>query len=687
MGLGETYRRILIRISQNPPGAQLAQKMLKWATVAKRPLHIEEFKEAVAFDPSDKGWNEDKIPHEDRMFESCRGLIIKDADDQTVRFAHHTVPQYLTTGLSTTADPFFKISTIEAETFAGQICVGYLLFSDFETQLTPTPLNLGNQGVLQSGGPLKIPSTLGIKAPLDFTYRLLRERTSTRAPLMDYSKHLNSKFQAKTNSSVANYDKYRLLQYVIDYWEIHVRSSPRSNAELDSSLGRLALEKTLAFEFRPWGPNQHHGPHGCVGCPTPSATDLGATDLPHISMLHYAAEVGNMPLLLLIKNRVGLQHRDISNYLHHERYHDETLLIACRHGRIEIVKYLMLLRPYDIADGRAVNAAATAGHADILQYFLLSLDWSWIGRQGESMLLAAAKNGYEAVIGVLVEAGVSLQATDEQTGRGVLELAAMNGHDSIVRLFFKKGAQTQKSSRSKSNQAALHLAASNGQAAVARALLAAAESGHSAVAEVLLEYDTDPASRFNLESKSSPDRLAETAFHKAAQNGHVRILELFKNYVQSVDSPRTTSEWTALHLAAAAGQDKVVRWLVDNGADVNATDLEGNTPLYFATESRDETIVRILLEHGAIIVNLQRFLGHRAPTLGCAAVLEDTTILELLLESMRLDQQSPYEDKRMAINEALGFGGSGQSKAVAEILQEGLKLYPPGVTARVIANE
>lgn len=702
MGLGETYRRILIRISQNPSGAQLAQKIFKWATVAKRPLHIEEFKEAVAFDPSDKGWNEDKIPHEDRMFESCRGLIIKDADDQTVRFAHHTVPQYLTTGLSTTVDPFFKISTIEAETFAGQICVGYLLFSDFETQLTTIPLNLGNQGVLQSGGPLKIPSTLGIKVPIGLTYRLFREKTSTQAPLMDYSKHLNSKFQAKKKPPVALHDKYRLLQYVIDYWETHVRSFPTSNAELDSSLGRLALEKTLVFEFRPWGPNQHHGPHGCVGCPTPSATDLGATDLPHVSMLHYAAEVGNMPLLLLIKNRVGLQHRDISYYLHHERYHDETLMTACHHGRIEIVKYLMSLRPFDIADGRAVNTIATAGHADVLQY-LLNFDRSWIGQQGENLLFAAAKNGHEAVIGVLVEAGVSLEATDEQTGRNVLDIAAMNGHDSLVRNLFKRGAQTQNNIASNPMQTALHLAATNGHAAAARALLesvawpvdsrefalcAAAESGHSAVAEVLLKYNTNPASRFILGPIFSRDGPAETAFHKAAQSGHVRILELFKDYVQSVDSSTSTDESTALHVATAAGQVKVVRWLVNNGADVNAIDLVGNTPLLIATEYRDETMVRILLEHGAIVVNSQTFLfNHRVQTLACAAVLGETTILQLLLKNMRGDRMSPHEDKREAIANALQIAGRGRRTAAAGILEEELKLYPLGVTARIIANE
>lgn len=82
-GPGETFRRILVSITRNPLKARLARKVLKWATVAKRPLHVEELKEAVAFGPDDKSWEEDKMPHEDLMLESCKGLIIKDQDDGT----------------------------------------------------------------------------------------------------------------------------------------------------------------------------------------------------------------------------------------------------------------------------------------------------------------------------------------------------------------------------------------------------------------------------------------------------------------------------------------------------------------------------------------------------------------------------------------------------------------------------
>ena len=669
--------------------------MFKWATVAKRPLHIEEFKEAVAFDPSDKSWNEDKIPHEDRMFESCRGLIIRDTEDQTVRFAHHTILQYLTSGLSTIVDSFFEITTVGAETFAGQVCVGYLLFSDFETQLTTAPLNLGTQGVLQSGGPLKIPETLDIKAPIALPYRLIRGKVSSRAPQMDYSKHLNSRFESRKNSSVAPSDKYRLLQYVIDYWETHVRSFATSSAsaELYSPLSRLALQKTLAFDFRPWGPNQHHGPHGCVGCPNPNTTDLDATDLPNISMLHYAVEVGNVPLLLLLQNPLVSQTRDISEYFHHERYHDETLLIACRHGRIEIVKYLMSLRPFNITDGRAVSAAATAGHADVLQY-LIRFDRSWIGQQGEDILLAAVRSGHEDVIGVLVEAGVSLEATDKQTGRGVLELAAIDGHYSMVRNLFKIGARTQPSSDFNLDQTALYCAAMNNQTAAVRALLesipwpddimnsvlhVAARSGHNDVAEVLLEYGIDSASKTLLDMN--------TAFLLAAENGHIRILDILKDHVQSVDSPRTVNKQTALHVAAIACEAKVVRWLRDKGADVDKFDLDGGTPLNYATRSGDESVVRILLEHGASVVNLGAESDFRLNSLLDAVRLPNTTILELLLKSMRegqfesvilwgADYSQPM--KRAAIVDALREVRKEQmlESAGCILLEQELELYP-----------
>ena len=588
----------------------MAKKVFRWATVAKRPLQVEELKEAVAFAPDDESWSADKIPHEDFMFESCRGLIIKDEDDDTVHFAHHTVRQYLTGGLTTNVDPLFEVSVVNADITAGEICVAYLSFSDFETQITSTrpTVRLEQKGVLESGGPLWIPSILDIRRPMfDVPYRLLRGNPALRPSYPDYWKYLKSTPKPKVSPSTELKDKYRLLCYVIEYWEPHTRWYHLSGLVAYYRLEALTSYKTLAFEFRPWGPNQHFGPYGCIGCPSPSAGDSLAKDLPYISKIHYAAEVGNLVLLI---SHFSTETR-LDDYIHHERHHHETLLIACRHNSIDIVKYLIQQQGYDISDGRAVNVAATAGQTEVLEY-LFGLGQYSIKQKGGVPLLLAAKRGHGAAMRVLIDAGAELEADDQPS---VIESAAMNGHDSAI-LALVAGPSFSPDPDSN----ALHLAAANGHAAATRVLLeygfsvdkvddnlqtaleVAAESGQAAVAKVLLEHDADPYR--DMEEHDDPWLNGGTSFHLAAKGGHVKVLGLLRKYIDSVDDPRTIRLQTALHFASFGGHDKAIRWLVENGADVNATDCLKRNSLDYAVNSGSETAIHFLQERGAMVKSI-----------------------------------------------------------------------------------
>lgn len=56
---------------------------------------------------------------------------------------------------------------------------------------------------------------------------------------------------------------------------------------------------------------------------------------------------------------------------------------------------------------------------------------------------------------------------------------------------------------------------------------------------------------------------------------------------------------TALHIAALAGQEEVVKLLVHCGADVNVRSQQGFTPLYMAAQENHHTLVTFLLSVGA----------------------------------------------------------------------------------------
>ncbi|PVF90979.1 ankyrin, partial [Serendipita vermifera] len=56
---------------------------------------------------------------------------------------------------------------------------------------------------------------------------------------------------------------------------------------------------------------------------------------------------------------------------------------------------------------------------------------------------------------------------------------------------------------------------------------------------------------------------------------------------------------TSLHTACAKGDEASVRRLVRSGADTNATDVGGRSPLLYAATEGHEDIVQFLIDHGA----------------------------------------------------------------------------------------
>ena len=619
VGLVQTYERILLKISKYPLSKQeIAQRAFRWTLCSRRPMKIEELQEAVAFEISDTSWDNDKIPDENLMITTCKGLLVRD-EDMTVRFAHHTVQQYLLSApaVVTQEKTRFRVSSLpEAEGSVGQLCLTYLCFSDFETQIALRPQNvkLESLGVLKAGGPANIPTVLGFgKSLLDIPYRLLGGKPNTAPLKIDYSKYLTPN---KSGAPSPLTEKYRLLEYIVEYWIDHTKDLGPPH---DSKLRRLAMHQTLSFEFRPWGLNQHFGSYGCVGCPSP----INAKDLPLMSLFHYAAHVGHWKLM------EGL----VTEYGHHEHPFYETLLIACRQGQYLIVEKIMPNINYDISDGRAINAAVAAGHADILNHFLdLSERGAKHGRSSTiynfvanatSLLTLAATNGHETVVDAILnrchlstegfDASHCINGINERTGLSLFFLAVVSGNEELVSNLLKRGAKLQAHGTS-----ALHVAAECGCQGVFRMLLNSPNIETYEYMGADTEYNQNEGAYYHQPKEVYSllhffDSTGSTLLHKAAMNGHSAIVKsildsrssstgrgLDLEVRTSYQSRHPKTRCTALHLAASTGHIDVVKILVENGASIESKTYDSNwTPLHFAASGGHEDVVRYLLQKGA----------------------------------------------------------------------------------------
>lgn len=172
-----------------------------------------------------------------------------------------------------------------------------------------------------------------------------------------------------------------------------------------------------------------------------------------------------------------------------------------------------------------------------------------------------------------------------QTDTTALHTAAGNGHVAATRALLESGVAIDKPNSRR--QTALHVAA---------------ESGHTAVIEALIEHGAHHFCDINY----------ETPIHLAAKADQINVLEFhrrtsltnsnsFNTICLTIELFRYDSRRTVLHSAAAGCHECVIRWLVENGADVNATDRNDDSPLIVATRHGNETAVRVLLELGATV--------------------------------------------------------------------------------------
>lgn len=112
----------------------MVKRMFNWIICARRPLHVNELREAIAFTIDDRHRDAEKIPNNiNRLIRLCGNLVLVDEDTESVRFAHYSVVQQNLLNPNCSKPTYFHTNEEDGKLALGEVCVAYLLFTDFET--------------------------------------------------------------------------------------------------------------------------------------------------------------------------------------------------------------------------------------------------------------------------------------------------------------------------------------------------------------------------------------------------------------------------------------------------------------------------------------------------------------------------------------------------------------------------
>jgi hypothetical protein len=159
--LPETFNRILQKLRNtkgNAPLTAYSVLLFRIVAAARRPLTLNELREAVSVEQGETAWDPDQLVNDmQKLIARCGSLLVVDEEDFTVRFIHHSVRQFLCSRLVDECVKEYRIEPASADLDLGMICVTYLNSDRHISQLIKqkTPLIASSATVRKSRSQLQ----------------------------------------------------------------------------------------------------------------------------------------------------------------------------------------------------------------------------------------------------------------------------------------------------------------------------------------------------------------------------------------------------------------------------------------------------------------------------------------------------------------------------------------------------
>uniref|UniRef100_A0A8C5I4X3 Ankyrin-2-like n=1 Tax=Gouania willdenowi TaxID=441366 RepID=A0A8C5I4X3_GOUWI len=354
--------------------------------------------------------------------------------------------------------------------------------------------------------------------------------------------------------------------------------------------------------------------------------------LDYLTALHVAAHCGHYRVTkLLLDKKANPNARALNGFT--------PLHIACKKNRVKVmellVKYGASIQAITESGLTPIHVAAFMGHLNIVLLLLqngASPDVCNI--RGETALHMAARAGQMEVVRCLLRNGalVDAMAREEQTP---LHIASRLGKTDIVQLLLQHMAHPDASTTN--GYTPLHISAREGQVETAAVLLEAGAS-HSVATKkgftplhVAAKYGSLDVAKLLLQRQAFPDDAGKNGLTPLHVSSHYDNQEVAMLLLDKGASPHATAKvrpinmqiftlichlvvtslkifiilsmfqlgYTPLIVACHYGNVKMVNFLLQHGANVNAKTKNGYMPLHQAAQQGNTHIVSILLQHGA----------------------------------------------------------------------------------------
>ena len=559
-GLPAIYSRMLLQIPADR--RQNSALILKWVTLAMRPLQLQELAAAVGVLPTSP-----LISAEQAIRDAVAlvGPFVK-IQEQAVHLVHQSARDYL---LREECDSNailedFRIKPEKAHLDLARTCFDCVVRSglqrtpiNFRRPLSPQENPLIRYATFHWPTHARGSSSLATKlfdpAGLFFqTHSPLRKHWWTTYEQIVWSRRHSSPtiLQVASNLGIVPW-----VEAILAKGGWRLRLSKQIDRTDES--GRTALDWAISG-----------GNETVVQLLVKSKANPKRRDSIGRTTLHRTASTGNEDVArLMIKSGVEVNAKDIDGRT--------ALFQAVYNGKTAVAQLL-------INNGAVVNAK---------------------DRNGVTALHLAARDGHEAVVQLLIDRGVDVNTKDVH-GRSALHEAACTGNEAAVKLLLDRGADV----RTEDNEgcSALHEVTLHGNTAILQLLVDAGvnidaknKSEKTALHRLAARWNEKVEIRQQIDSetknKDKIQALLDTSTAKT--EAMTRLLVTRGADVNAKDR----NGWTVLSGAARSGNLELVKLLLDNGGDVNSKDNNGYTPLHQAASALDggESIVRLLLVHGA----------------------------------------------------------------------------------------